>query len=129
MRKQNKRIALIDDDPIFNLIHAKLITSSSGFQVIEYTNAKHALKQFNSWSVTMPQLLPDIIFLDINMPDLDGWEFLEAFHKSTAALKKCKVFLLTSAENNFGLEKSKHHQSVYDFINKPLTPEMLNALL
>jgi CheY-like chemotaxis protein len=129
MEKTNKRIALIDDDPIINLIHTKIITKSTDFQVTVYTNAQQAVEQFDVWFNSAPDQLPDVIFLDINMPVMDGWEFLEAFQKmSDAAHRHCKVFMLTSSIDSHDMEKSKRYQSVYDFISKPLTAEKLNAI-
>lgn len=129
MERTNKRIALIDDDPIINLIHTKIITKSTDCQVVAYTNAQHAVEQFGMWLDTEPDQLPDVIFLDINMPVMDGWEFLEVFQKmSDAAHRHCRVFMLTSSIDSHDMEKSKRYQSVYDFISKPLTAEKLIAI-
>lgn len=127
--ERHKRIALIDDDPIINLIHAKIITRSTDFEVMIYTNAQRAVEQFAVWLNSEPGQLPDVIFLDINMPEMDGWEFLDAFHKMPeAVLEKCKVFMLTSSISSDDIEKSRHYRTVSDFISKPLTPEKLSAM-
>lgn len=129
MMEKLKRIALIDDDPIINLIHTKIISRSTDFPVMVYTNAQKAVEQFCSWLGSEPELLPDVIFLDINMPVMDGWEFLDAFQKMPAVIfEKCKVFMLTSSIDSDDIEKSKQYRMVYDFISKPLTPEKLNAI-
>ena len=128
--EKHKRIALIDDDPIINLIHTKIITKGTDFQVMVYTNAQKAVEQFSSWLESQPDQLPDVIFLDINMPIMDGWEFLDAFQKMPAViLERCKVFMLTSSINSEDIEKSRHYKSVYDFISKPLTPEKLSTMI
>ncbi len=130
MKKQLKRIALIDDDPIINLIHTKIISKRTDLHVIAYTNAKKAVEQFGSWLNSDPHLLPDVIFLDINMPLMDGWEFLEAFQNiQVITPKMCKVYMLTSSIDNEDIEKSKSYSSVYDFISKPLTAEKLGMML
>lgn len=130
MKKQYKRIALIDDDPIINLIHTKVISKSTDHQVIVYTNAQTAVEQFCAWLNSSPDLLPDIILLDINMPMMDGWEFLDAFQNIPVdARANCKVFMLTSSINNEDIEKSKTYKTVLDFISKPLTPEKLRVMV
>ena len=130
MKKQYKRIALIDDDPIINLINTKIITKSTDHQVVTYTNAQLAVEQFGVWLNSEPDLLPDVIFLDINMPVMDGWEFLEAFQNIPAASRDhCKVFMLTSSINNQDIEKSKSYKTVLDFISKPLTAEKLRVMV
>lgn len=130
MKKQYKRIALIDDDPVINLIHTKIIKKSTDHQVIVYTNAQRAVEQFCTWLNSAPDLLPDVILLDINMPVMDGWEFLEAFQDIPAAARdRCKVFMLTSSINNEDIEKSKSYNTVLDFISKPLTAEKLKVMV
>jgi len=129
VKKQNKRIALIDDDSTLNLIHTKIITKYTDHHVVAYTNAHKAIEQFGIWLNAEPSLLPDIIFLDINMPAMDGWEFLEEFQRrASAASHPCKVIMLTSSINSDDIEKAKLDFGVYDFISKPLTLDKLKAL-
>jgi len=129
MRKQFKHIALIDDDQVFNFITTKIITKSTDFQVTTYTNAQPAIQQFDTWSISEPDKLPDIIFLDINMPVMDGWEFLEALQKTASTTEKIyKVFIFFSSISSYDIEKSKQHRMVHDFVSKPLTTDKLNTM-
>jgi len=124
-----KHILLIDDDPISNMINTKIIKINFSFLVDAYTDAQEALDQFSAWLSTSPDQFPDIIFLDINMPIMDGWEFLEEFEKFPAIFrKKCNVYLLTSSIDAEDIEKSTTYKSVKEFISKPLTLDKLRML-
>ena len=124
-----KRIILVDDDVITNLINTKIITMNTPHKVEAFTNGNEALEQIYNGLDKSADKFPDIIFLDINMPVMDGWEFLEQFEKiPLATRRKCSVFLLTSSIDSEDIEKSKTHQSVCDFISKPLTANKIKTL-
>ncbi len=124
-----KTILLVDDDSIANLISTRVIEMSSTFKVVGATHAQDALDLLGQWSTSPENLFPDVIFLDVNMPVMDGWEFLNEFQKlPTSVLEKCKVFMLSSSIDPSDVEKSKMYRCVYDFISKPLTPEKFEAL-
>jgi CheY-like chemotaxis protein len=121
---------LIDDDSIFNLIHTKTIEKVKFAQnVIAFDDPLNALKKLKELKNTNPKTLPDLIFLDINMPVMDGWQFLEELKNlSIAGLEHCKVIILSSSIDPSDIKKSKQYTMVYDFISKPLTPLKLSAL-
>ena len=71
----------------------------------------------------------DVIFLDINMPGMNGWEFLDEFNNLTHHVKtRCKIFMLTSSIDPSDIKKSQTYSTVKDFITKPLTKEKLEKL-
>ena len=95
--------------------------------VASYVNADDALKFLNN---ATQDNLPDIIFLDINMPGMDGWEFLDDLQNiSQTAQKQIKVIILSSSHFDIDIEKSKHFKSVAEYVSKPLTTEILESLL
>ena len=124
-------ILFIDDDPITLMLCKMVIkkasfsneiaTSKNGEEALQYFNT---LKQINSNNEFKKQ--PQLIFLDLNMPVMGGWEFLDSFSTSDYAdYNKTKVIILSSTIDPEDLEKSKKYPMVIDFLSKPISKEML----
>jgi CheY-like chemotaxis protein len=125
-----KKILLIDDDGVINLVHKKIIEKHFDFRTIIFTDAVAALEQLKQWLIGKAQLLPEIIFLDIEMPNMSGWEFLDELHALPSHhLQRCKVVILSSSIDYDDIEKSKSYRAVVDFISKPLTVDRLRTLI
>jgi CheY-like chemotaxis protein len=124
-----KSILVIDDDPISNMISTKMIEMSSDCPVISFTDPCAALEKLKEWHTPEANDFPKIIFLDINMPVLNGWEFLDEFQKlSGKHIDQCSVFMLSSSIDRKDIAKSKTYSTVQNFIPKPLTPDKLKTL-
>ena len=123
-------VFLIDDDPIVNLIGKQTLKKVEFAENINvYQQAEKALEEISSMLRGNFKNIPDVIFLDINMPQMNGWEFLDEFKKFPDTVKeKCKIFMLTSSIDPNDIKKSKTYDVVKNFITKPLTKEKLEML-
>lgn len=120
------KITLIDDDPIAHLIADKLIQRLPSFKLESFTEPERALEAFQKRS---PGEFPDMILLDINMPGMNGWTFLEAFEKlPQEALERTCVFMLSSSDTIADQERARRFGIVKQFFSKPLTVDMLKAI-
>lgn len=115
-----KTVWLIDDDEISNLLTEKTLEINNfSSQVRSFTNAQEALAELKV--STRPEALPDFIFLDLNMPVLSGWDFLETYRKLSEEVKKnCTLYMLSSSINLADIDKAKLYEDVRDFFHKPL---------
>jgi CheY-like chemotaxis protein len=116
------KILLVDDDAAANYLSKELLESLHAAKEIEIAEnclrALELIKQADS---------PDIILLDIKMPGLDGFDFLEKL-KSLALSKKIKVVMLTSSLRPEDKLRAFSYKAVVDYFEKPLTPEKVQMI-
>lgn len=111
---------IVDDDPIARLLIRKTLERVDGLDTKELNTGEEALQEVGK--VVRDSLpSPRIILLDLNMPVMDGWEFLDAYEKRGAPFRETKIVILTSSINPADNEKSKSYMSVSALIHKPLT--------
>jgi len=124
-----KKVLFIDDNELDNFINKKLIESENfSSEVQTYLSAPEALETLKANAAT-PDLLPDIIFLDIIMPVMDGFAFLDEYARLPESLKmKCKIVMLSTTESFTELNRANQNKYVRKFLNKPLSPAMLKVI-
>jgi len=128
MSASTLRLLVIDDDDINIFIIRKIVnkieldidmvSKSNGQQAIDYLRQIH----------TESQKLPHLILIDINMPLMNGWEFIEAYD-SLGIQQPADMYILSSSVYENDIEKSKSYKSVKGFISKPLSMERLTELI
>ena len=124
--KKIDSICVIDDDPIF-IYGTKRIMNEVGFsdKILIYNNGQDAIDGLTAMANDHKNL-PSVIFLDLNMPIMNGWEFLEDFAKILEQNKdNVTVYILSSSVDPRDLERIKHYPIVKNYILKPISPEDL----
>ena len=117
------KILLIDDDATANYLSKELLESMKAAKKIEV--AENCIRALKLLQQSDPA---DVIFLDIKMPGIDGFDFLEKL-KGLMLQKKIKVFMLTSSVRPEDKLKAFTYRAVIDYFEKPLTPEMIHTVL
>ncbi len=126
---KHRNILLIDDNDINNLLHERLIEMSDfGAPVVVMQSAPEALDFLRSIADT-PEAIPEFIFLDIRMPIMDGFGFMDEFQKLPGLFtEKSKVILLSSTLDPEDNERAKRYPHVVKMLLKPLTVDQLNSI-
>lgn len=135
MDQKLKCVLLIDDDEATNFLNKMSIENSGIAEHIQVVwNGQEALEyltntgKFRDENAAYPQ--PDLIFLDINMPVMDGWEFMNEYHKLKENQKGNKVIvMLTTSINPDDKLKASLIPEITDFKNKPLFPDNLEEIV
>ena len=122
-------VMLVDDNDTDNFISKRIIEITKFAKRIEIKNSGKSALQYLEQEQNNPANLPDLIFLDINMPIVDGFVFLFEFEMFPEELKKkCKIVILSSSDNKRDIEKIVDNEYVVKFITKPLTEAVLNEV-
>jgi CheY-like chemotaxis protein len=122
-------VMLVDDNDTDNFIHKRII-ELTGFatNIIVKNSGKAALEYLDANKFNIDKL-PDLIFLDINMPIVDGFVFLFEYENFPDELKnKCKIIILSSSDSKKDIDRIVDNEFVINFITKPLSEESLGKL-
>lgn len=124
-----KSVMLVDDNEIDNIINEKIIEANSfAEKILVFQTGQEAL-DFLRDNQDDADELPEIVFLDINMPIMDGFQFLEDFEKfSSTVLEKCKIIMLSSSISPRDIDRAASSRYVKKYLNKPLNARYLQAI-
>lgn len=122
-------VMLVDDNDTDNFISKRIIELTKFAKRIEIKNSGKSALQYLESEKDNDVNLPDLIFLDINMPIVDGFVFLYEFEKFPDNIKqKSRVIILSSSDNKRDIDRIVNNNYVIKFITKPLTDEVLKDL-
>lgn len=124
-----KRVMLIDDNEIDNIINEKIIEASNfADSILVFQTGQEALAYLQEHQ-DVEEELPEIVFLDINMPIMDGFQFLDDFEKfSNLVREKCKIIMLSSSISPKDIDRAASSRYVKKYLNKPLNSRYLDAI-
>jgi CheY-like chemotaxis protein len=123
-------VLLVDDDEINNFISIKLIKKALlNTEIMACLNGKFAIDQLVDIQRNDPAKMPDYILLDINMPIMNGWEFLDEYKRlNIDPTGKTKIFIISSSVFSNDINKARSYPLVKDFISKPLNVDKIVEL-
>lgn len=122
-------VMLVDDNDTYNFINRRILEQMGFAKIVQVQSSGIGALSYLEEHISQPEKLPDIIFLDIKMPLLNGHEFLYKLQNITQSVKhKCKVVMLSSSGDEKDISKTKMYSNVIQFIQKPLTPGALENL-
>jgi CheY-like chemotaxis protein len=127
------KIFCVDDDAITLMLCKKVIERVSfAKEILTAQNGEEAFAYFKTLASNndSPTDYPKLILLDLNMPIMNGWEFLDAYQECgyQNIFKEAKFIVLSSTIDPQDVEKAKKYSAVLDFLSKPITKEMLEDL-
>ena len=128
MLDQTLNLLVIDDDDI-NIFIIKKIVEKTGFDIemVARNNGQQAIDYLNE-TISQDKVLPRLVLIDINMPVMNGWEFIEAY-ETLGIEQKVDMYILSSSVYENDIEKTKSYKAVKGFISKPLSMERLTELV
>jgi len=125
-----KSVLIIDNDPIYRTISQKIIEKLDLAETIFVEKNGYTAIDFIINVLATKSKLPEIIFLDIEMPVMNGWEFMDEYCKiENTLLKGIEIYIVSSSISKLDKDKAKSYSEIKDFISKPLTIENLKTIL
>ncbi|HQQ97758.1 MAG TPA: response regulator [Cyclobacteriaceae bacterium] len=123
-------VAVIDDDSVYQFTANRTLKATQlAHQVLQFTNGQEALAFISSHAAEVNKL-PDIIFLDINMPITDGWEFLDEYRKIKKAIAKpIRIYMVSSSIDPRDINRAKDNPEVVEYVEKPVSLSKFSELL
>lgn len=125
-------ICLIDDDEVYRFVMRKIVNGLNNEKVkkvLSFGDGEEALS-FITNNISNSFELPNMILLDINMPIMDGWQFMEEYIKLKPRIgKKIVIYMVSSSNDEQDIERAKKISEISDYLIKPVTPDELNNII
>lgn len=118
------RLLQVDDDPVILFLHNKLFSKYTNSKIEQFINGKEVLDYILR---NKDRNINFLLLLDINMPVMNGWEFMDEISKY-GLKNKVNSIILTSSADNTDLAKSKTYPNIVHYIQKPLTKEKIEKI-
>lgn len=131
MSDNKPRVLLVDDDQVYLFAATKTIEATGIAGTVEVcTNGLDAI-DYLTRIIDSGSVLPDVIFIDINMPIMDGWEFLEEYKALSGRVNTStiKIYILSSSVDKNDIMRSKEYEYVVDYVVKPVYKEKFSEIL
>lgn len=130
MSKTLNAVCIIDDDEIYQFTTKRMIEKTQLVKkILVFSDAEKALEFIDS-TISNSEDTPEIILLDINMPMMDGWEFLEKYIQIQPKLaKKIIIYMISSSLDKRDIAKAKEISEITDYIVKPISTEQIKEIL
>jgi CheY-like chemotaxis protein len=119
----NKLICIIDDDSIYQILVKKVVNLAlPSYTVVSYKDGKEAIGGFKSG-----EPIPEIILVDIEMPHMDGWEFMEEMNSilDNPGIGSSSIYIVSSSISPEDIAKARHYSKITGFYSKPITTTTL----
>lgn len=123
-------IGIVEDDLIYQFMLSRIIKRNNlAEKIITFSDGEKAI-QYLADNKAINENIPDVIFLDINMPIMDGWQFIKEYASlKTEIRKKVAIFMLSSSVNPINIESASEINEISDHIIKPITLEEVKKIL
>lgn len=123
-------VLLIEDDSATRYINKRIINKHGKFNtIVAFPGGNKALEYLKSLDIGYDEK-PQLIFLDLNMPSMNGWQFINEYARlDKDIIEQIKLIILTTSNDPHDINRSKKIAEVHDYINKPLTFPILDKVL
>lgn len=122
------KIAIVDDDSIFHFITQKTIEKiAPEHEILHFDNGREAFDYIKS-NLPYADILPELILLDINMPLMNGWQFLDNFKNLKTAAYRPTIYIVSSSSAQTDISKAQTYAELNGYLTKPLSRHQLLGL-
>ncbi len=124
--KRIHQLTLVDDDEVFVFLAKKAIKQTNLVELVKVFDNGQEILDYLLENQENPEKLPEVMLLDLSMPVMDGWQFLNEFHKLSPKLpKKINIFICSSSISPEEIEMANKMNEVSDFIIKPINKDKM----